>query len=282
MRRGRAHRALGHIARIVERLSQTRMGFEPRSVRQIDDAGRDVIDGGIAVIAGNRPGPNAKRRGEAEQRPSAEAARLPLPLARRRSAAWRRGVGAADATDRRDGCAHPNSFSKMLRLSAGAAGRATATSGRERMALGRDRLAGRANSDGRGGGKGKLSVSPISGKSRPGGSGRLAAGGIAGAEGKRFEGRQRERRRSERSGFKARHLLRRRHGGGRLQLSEQIGVNGDVGEGSRDGRRRCGGRRPPGEDRVGSGGTEPVQSPDADSPSEGQGGPPGTILGRTR
>src|ERR1700734_4446558 len=52
------------------------MGFEPCSVRQIDDAGRDVIDGGVSVIAGNwGRGQIAKGRREAEQRASAKPAR---------------------------------------------------------------------------------------------------------------------------------------------------------------------------------------------------------------
>ena len=90
-------------------------------------------------------------------------------------------AGAAEATTGEDGCAHPNSFSMMLRLSTGTAGRATATSGRDAWRSGLTGWVGVMNSGGRGGGKGKLSVSPTSGKSRPGGSGRLPACGIAGA-----------------------------------------------------------------------------------------------------
>ena len=68
----------------------------------------------------------------------------------------------------------------MLRLSPGAAGRGTSTSGRDACRSGAG-CVGIANSGGRGGGRGKLSVSPISGKSRAGGVGRLPTGGIAGA-----------------------------------------------------------------------------------------------------
>jgi hypothetical protein len=80
------------------------------------------------------------------------------------------------------------------------------------------------------------------------------------------------RGRNARSGFEARHLLGTRRGSGQLQLSKHISVDGDVGEGPRDrrGAWRC--RRPLGEDRVGSDGTEPVESPDTYSPREGQGG----------
>src|ERR1700722_8468247 len=76
MRRGRANRTLCDKARIVERLPQTRVRFELCSVRQIDDAGRNVIDGGIVVIAGNWSRSRiSKGRREAEQRASAKAAR---------------------------------------------------------------------------------------------------------------------------------------------------------------------------------------------------------------
>src|ERR1700733_9996504 len=100
MRRGGADRALGHKARIVERLPQTRMGVELCSVRQIDDAGGDVIDGGIVVIAGNRWRRVSEGRREAEQRASAKAARgggwvsLPLRSNERLSGGGaRRGAG---------------------------------------------------------------------------------------------------------------------------------------------------------------------------------------------
>src|SRR5271168_3912878 len=91
---------------------------------------------------------------------------------------------------------------------------------------------------------------------------------------KGFETWERKRRRREAwSSFQARQLLRRDHRG-RLQLGGQIGVNGDVGEGLRDGMRR-GRRSPEGEDRFWKWETLPVQSPDADRPSEGQSGPEG-------
>ena len=93
-------------------------------------------------------------------------------------------VEVVEATTGEDECAQPKSFSMMLRLSAGAAGRAIAVSGRDAWRSGVVDCVGAPNPGGRGGGKGKLSVSPISGKSRPGGSGRLPAGGIPGAGGK--------------------------------------------------------------------------------------------------
>ena len=93
---------------------------------------------------------------------------------------------------------------------------------------------------------------------------------------KSFETWQRKRRRREaRSSFQARHLLRRDRRRGRLQLGGQIGVNGDVGEGLRDGMRRGRRRRPQSENRIGKCGTLPVQSPDAYRPGEGQSGPEG-------
>src|ERR1700722_3284797 len=52
------------------------MGFEPCSVRQIDDAGRDVIEGGGSVIGGNGGRARiAKGRREAEHRASPKPAR---------------------------------------------------------------------------------------------------------------------------------------------------------------------------------------------------------------
>src|SRR5580700_11328449 len=92
-------------------------------------------------------------------------------------------VEVLDATPCEDGCAHPKSFSIKLRLSGWAAGGATTTSGRDAWRSGVVDCVGAPNPGGRAGGKGKLSVSPISGTSRPGGSGRLAAGGIAGVDG---------------------------------------------------------------------------------------------------
>ena len=79
MGRRRTPRALAYVAWIVQRIPQARMGFEPRSVRKINDAGRDVIDGGVSVIAGDRRR-TAERRREAEQRAPGEAAPFPLPL----------------------------------------------------------------------------------------------------------------------------------------------------------------------------------------------------------
>src|SRR5580700_276508 len=92
-------------------------------------------------------------------------------------------VEVLDATPCEDGCAHPKSFSMTLRLSGWAVGGATATSGRDAWRSGVVDCVGAPNPGGRAGGKGKLSVSPISGTSRPGGSGRLATGGIAGVDG---------------------------------------------------------------------------------------------------
>src|ERR1700677_3961186 len=89
-----------------------------------------------------------------------------------------------EATTGEDGCAHPKSLSMTLRLSGWAGGRATATSGRDAWRSGVVDWVGAPNPGGRAGGKGKLSVSPISGTSRPGGSGRLPAGGIGDARGK--------------------------------------------------------------------------------------------------
>src|SRR5215475_7245640 len=85
------------------------------------------------------------------------------------------------ATTGEDGCAHPNSFSNTLRLSVGAAGGATAISGRGARRSGVVGCVGAPNPGGRTGGKGKLSVSPTSRASRPAGSGTVAAGGIVGA-----------------------------------------------------------------------------------------------------
>src|SRR5580704_7311871 len=112
--------------------------------------------------------------------------------------------------------------------------------------------------------------------------GYIAPGGQRQARGRRdrrrgrrkgFETWERKRRRREAwSRFQARHLLRRDR---RLQLRGQIGVNGDVGEGLRNGMRRGRRSRPEGEDRFWKWGTLPVQSPDADRPSEGQSGPEG-------
>src|SRR5580704_9195159 len=117
--------------------------------------------------------------------------------------------------------------------------------------------------------------------------GHIAPGGQRQASGRRnrrrgrrksFETWERKRRRREAwSSFQARHLLRRRRRNGRLQLGGQIGVNGDVGEGLRDGMRR-GRRSPEGENRFWKWETLPVQSPDADRPSEGQSGPEGNNL----
>jgi hypothetical protein len=67
-------------------------------------------------------------------------------------------------------------------LSGWAAGGATATSGRDAWRSGVVDWVGAPKPGGRAGGKGKLSISPISGKSRPGGSGRLPACGLIGAE----------------------------------------------------------------------------------------------------
>ena len=92
-------------------------------------------------------------------------------------------VVVVEATPGEDGCAHPKSFSKTLRLSGWAGGRATAMSGRDAWRSGVVDWVGAPNPGGRAGGRGKLSVSPISGTSRPGGSGRLPAGGITGVEG---------------------------------------------------------------------------------------------------
>src|SRR3984885_2491648 len=77
------------------------MGFEPCSVRQIDDAGRDVIDGGVSVIAGNwGRGRIAKGRREAEQRASAKPARgrgrVSLSNQRLSGGSMRRGGGGHD------------------------------------------------------------------------------------------------------------------------------------------------------------------------------------------
>src|ERR1700733_6480994 len=88
--------------------------------------------------------------------------------------------------------------------------------------------------------------------------------------GKSLESRKREGRR----GLQACNLLRRRRSS-RVQLGSQIRVNGNVGEGLRDGIRRCRRGRPPSENGSGIEGTEPMQSPDADRPSEGQSGPEG-------
>src|SRR5580704_3359120 len=92
-------------------------------------------------------------------------------------------VKVVDATPGEDGCAHPKSFSMTLRLSGWAVGGAMATSGRDAWRSGVVDWVGAPNPGGRAGGKGKLSVSLISGTSRPGGSGRLPAGGIAGVDG---------------------------------------------------------------------------------------------------
>src|ERR1700721_3996839 len=93
-------------------------------------------------------------------------------------------VEVLDATPGEEGCAHPKSFSMTLRLSGWAVGGTMATSGRDAWRSGFVDWVGAPNPGGRAGGKGKLSVSPISGTSCPGGSGKLPAGGIGEAGGK--------------------------------------------------------------------------------------------------
>ena len=181
-----------------------------------------------------------------------------------------------EATPGADGCAHPKSFSMTLRLSGWAAGRATATSGRDAWRSGVVDCVGAPNPGGRAGGKGKLSVSPISGTSRPGGSGRLPTGGIAGEDGGKAS------RRGSGNGAK---------GGVEPFRGSPPAATGPQARPTSVGRAdwrqwRCRRRasrwrasrsaqRPQGENRFRKCGTLPVQSPDANRPSEGQSGPEG-------
>ena len=188
------------------------MGFEPRSVRQIDDAGGDVIDGGISVVAGDR-GRTAERRRERKQRASAARRDFPsrrkrwrplrrskpscsrrrLPAPRRRPPA-RTVARARTVSGRRCDC-RPAQPGERPPRSVGAAWRAGAGA------------TGALSSGGRGGGSGTLS--PISGPLARRRQGRAL--GLRGRRNgrKRLEARQRDRREgSGRSGFEARHLRR--------------------------------------------------------------------------
>ena len=271
MGRRRAARALAHVAWIVQRIPQARMGFEPRSVRKINDAGRDVIDGGVSVVAGNRRR-TAERRREAEQWTPGEAAPFPLPLlsddrwagrAGGRDGSNRRGGHAAglNGGNHRRGRAPPSEqFLEDVAIVRWRGGTSDRQVGSGRMALRRLRLGGRSElrrpRRRQGEAFGLPDLRQISRRRR-----RKAAdwrNRRSWGRCKRFETGQRERRRGNgRRGFEARHLLRRRRRSGRpLQLGKQIGVDDNVAEGLRDGRRRrrhSRRRGPPGEDRLGSG-----------------------------
>ena len=150
------------------------------------------------------------------------------------------------------------------------------TSGRDAWRSGVVDWVGAPNPGGRAGGKGKLSVSPISGASRPGGNGRLATGGIAGAneDGGNASrlgsgigaGETRER------GFEARDLPRQARGERPTSVEPAHWRRWRC-------RRRvsrppalCGRHRgQPRKDRFGNRRAEPVQRPDANRPGEGQG-----------
>ena len=193
------------------------MGFEPRPVRKIDDARRDVIDGGISVIAGDGGRRRtAERRREAEQRASAEAGRLSLPLlANRRLGSWSRGRAEATAARRppaRMGAPIRTVSRITLRLSAGAARRPRDRHLRSRrMALRRLRLGGRAEL-GRtrrrqGEALGLADFGQITRRRLRQAGGRRDRRRRTGSRRERFEARQRERRRrNARGGFEARHL----------------------------------------------------------------------------
>ena len=247
------------------------MGFEPCSVRKINDAGRDVVDRGVSIIAGDR-GRMAERIWEREQRPPAKAGGFPLPLLGDDRLAGR--AGRRNRGDRRRAWASP---SEQFLENVAIVGRSGGPSDRHLrsgpMPLRRNRLRWRGELGRTGGRQGKLSVSPISGKSRAGGAGRLPTGGIAGAgAGERVRGWQREWRvRSGRSSFEARHPRRWGQSNRLLELGEQVSVDGDVAERLRDGRRRRRHRGPMGEDPF-RGRAAPVQHPDADSPGEGRRG----------
>ena len=66
------------------------MGFEPRSVRKINDAGRDVIDGGVSIVAGNRAQNRRTATGSRTTDPW-RGRSLPSPVAQRRSLGRARG-----------------------------------------------------------------------------------------------------------------------------------------------------------------------------------------------
>ena len=128
-----------------------------------------------------------------------------------------------------------------------------------------------ANSDGRGGGKGKLSVSPIWGKSRPGGSGRLPAGGVAGAEpegkGSRL-GSGNGAEDADGAASRVATCVESPGGPDRFNSASRLAPMTMSPKGLEMAGAATVARAPAGEDGVGSSRTEPMQHPNANSPGE--------------
>ena len=238
MRRRRAARAFAHVARIVQRAPQARMGFEPRSVRKIDGAGRDVIDGSVSVISGDW-GRTAERRREAEQRAPAQAGRLSLPLLANDRLADRAGRRSG-GNHRRGRAPPPEQFLEDVAIVSRRGGPSDRHVGSGRTPLRRDRLRRRGKFRRTRGRQGEALGLADFRQIAPRRHGHAAdwRDRRSRSRRKRFETWQRERRvRSGRRGFEARHLRRRRRRAGQLQLGKQVGVDDNVAEGLRDGWR---------------------------------------------
>ena len=213
------------------------MGFELRSVRQIDDAGGDIIDGGISVVAGGR-GRTAERRRERKQRPPSRAAVFSRRgCARNRGSARNRPVRDA-ACGRYGGDRRRGRLPEPEQLLEDAAVVDRSRRGSRRH-IRLDRMAGWRGK--------RAELRRTRRRQRRfadfGPLVRRRQGHALGLRGrrngrKRLEARQRDRRvGSGRSSFEARHLRRSVP----LQFGEQIGVDDNVGERlGRDRRRRMG------------------------------------------